>query len=49
MEPGVDLLDQAALLRDRGCLNIPRLMDVAVLYGPSNPEPTRKFLEQVRD
>ena len=39
--------EQAELLYGRCLLDVPRLMDVAALYGPANPGLTSKFMQQV--
>ena len=39
--------EQAELLYNRCLLDVPRLMDVAALYGPANPGLTGKFMQQV--
>ncbi|GIL51207.1 hypothetical protein Vafri_7281, partial [Volvox africanus] len=41
--------EQAQMVYNLWLLDIPKLMDVAVLYGAHNPELTRKFLSQVFD
>ncbi|KAF8062062.1 hypothetical protein HT031_004322 [Scenedesmus sp. PABB004] len=43
LQPG----DAAAALYDRWLVDVPKLMDLAVLYGPGNPELTRQLLQQV--
>ncbi|GIM03199.1 hypothetical protein Vretimale_8004 [Volvox reticuliferus] len=49
-DPGAPTREQQAqMLYNLWLLDIPKLMDVAVLYGAHNPELTRKFLIQVFD
>ncbi len=45
---GPDAQEQAQLLYNRWILDIPKLMDVAALYGRANPDLTQRFMRQVR-
>ena len=40
--------EQAKHLYDRWLLDIPKVLDIAALYGPDNPELTRQFLTKVK-
>ena len=44
---GISAAEQAKVLYERWILDIPKLMDIAVLYGRKNPGLTRRLLEQV--
>ncbi len=39
--------EQAKLLYDRWLLDVPKLLDIAALYGPDNPDLTRQLLSKV--
>lgn len=39
--------EQAKQLYDRWLLDVPKLLDIAALYGPDNPELTRQLLTKV--
>ncbi|KAG1673230.1 hypothetical protein FOA52_013110 [Chlamydomonas sp. UWO 241] len=38
--------ERAQLLASRSLIDVPKLMDAAVLYGPANPDLTRRLLSQ---
>ncbi len=44
---GPTLAEQAAVLYDGWLLDVPKLMDVAVLYGAANSALVRRFMRQV--
>ena len=40
--------EQAQLLYNRWIVDVPKVMDVAALYGRANPDLTRRFMQQAR-
>lgn len=44
---GLTPQQHAAILYDQWLLDVPKLMDVCVLYGPANPALLQRFMQQV--